>query len=502
MTSFASRVLRFSSLAAALGCIGVAGCAAPDADDDARIDELASAVGVWDAAAEDAFSAWVGRIGAARAAGECTKLNACLNDASINDLKRDGDGALDLFADCADVPMELRAYFARKTGRPFKYVSDVAGDGPDERYASNLRPVRFATASGASSMQSLMTNIANTVHSGFYRMAPGVEDSDTYTIRPSAHSLRAGSVFYDPNGHVLIVWKVETDGTIWTMDGHPDNSLTFGRFLEGRYAVGGRSQGGGFRNFRPQRVRDGRVELVPNGELPDFGDNQYGHGDGFVGWVRTQIANGPGPSPEALVNGALDQICEDLGARVRAVADGAAMARGPLGPLPRNIYGADGDWEAYSTPGRDARLRASFRGVFRLLRDSVSAASGSAREALVSRHAQAWDAHVARASCRVTYENSAGSRVTLTLADVMDRIYELSFDPYHCPEMRWGAYPSNASELATCPTNDAAHRARFDAERQNRNVIDRPAVITSTGPDFGPDEAEDIDIPRLLRSLQ
>lgn len=494
---------RFSSISFVVSVISVAlasGCAAPGEDASDSADELTA--GVWDAAAEDEFSAWVGRIGAARAAGKCTKLEGCLDDASINTLKNAGDARLRIFADCADLPMELRAYFARKTGRPFRYVSDVTGEGPDERYASNVKPAAFKTASTTSSIQSLMTDLSNTTHSGFYRMASNVEDSDTYTIEPSSTSLRAGTVFYDPNGHVLLVWKVEADGTVWTMDGHPDNSLTFGRFLEGRYAVGGRAQGGGFRNFRPQRVRDGRVELVPNGELADFGDNQYGHGDGFVAWVRTQIASGPGPSPEALMEGALDQLCEDLGVRVEAVADGAAMAAGPLGPLPRNIYGAEGDWEAYSTPGRDARLRASFRSVHRLVRDSIAAAGAGEREALVDSHTRAWNAHVASPSCRVTYENSAGGRVTLTLADVMERIYDLSFDPYHCVEMRWGAYPSNAAELSTCRNDDAAHRARFDAERRNRNVIDRPATITSTGPDFGPEQPEDIDIPSLLRSLR
>jgi hypothetical protein len=83
----------------------------------------------------------------------------------------------------------------------------------------------------------------------------------------------------------------------------------------------------------------------------------------------------------------------------------------------------------------------------------------------------------------------------------MSRIFDRSFDPYHCPEMRWGAYPAHAGEMATCGNDDAAHAQRFSDERRNRNVIDRPETILSTGSDFGPDVAEDIDLPRLLASL-
>ena len=45
-----------------------------------------------------------------------------------------------------------------------------------------------------------------------------------------------------------------------------------------------------------------------------------------------------------------------------------------------------------------------------------------------------------------TLENRLPQRCNIALAnpalgeaDVMARIYDLSFDPYHCPERRWGA---------------------------------------------------------------
>ena len=56
---------------------------------------------------------------------------------------------------------------------------------------------------------------------------------------------------------------------------------------------------------------------------------------------------------------------------------------------------------------------------------------------------------VATAACQVTYLGSTGAPHTLTLDDVVDRLFDLSFDPYHCPELRWGA-PDKSDEASTC----------------------------------------------------
>ncbi|HEY8080086.1 MAG TPA: hypothetical protein VIF62_38410, partial [Labilithrix sp.] len=342
----------------------ITACSAASEEDDGTSGASALEDGVkpWDAAADDDFSRWIGALGTAREAGRCTTLNACVNDGTINTLHRDSDAQLDIFADCADVPMELRGYFAQKTGRAFSYVSQIQGTGPDERYSAGNHPTGWSTAGQSKTMQSLLTRVSNVVDTGFYRMAPEVEDDDTYPIDPSPTSLRPGSVFYDPNGHVLLVYRVDADGTVRMMDGHPDNSLTFGPLTEGKFAVGGRSQGGGFRNFRPQHWDGTQFVRATNEELRDFGDTQYGHGDQYVDWIRQKLG-GAAQTPDKQMNAALDQICLDLQDRVRAVAAASAVAQGPLGDLPPNIYAADGDWETFSTPGRDVRLRASFRNV-------------------------------------------------------------------------------------------------------------------------------------------
>jgi hypothetical protein len=473
-------------------------CTSEPASDDAAgtEDALGRVTRSWDAAGEKAFGDWVAGIGKARAAGRCTMLNACIADTTINPLRAASDPPLDLFADCADVPMELRAYFAIKTGRPFRYVSEIAAADPnaeDTRYTPGNHPTAWSTAASASSMQGLLSRVSGMVHSGFYRTAPEVEDTDTYPIDPTPASLRPGSVFYDPNGHVLMVYAVDPDGTVRMMDGHPDNSLTYGPLAEGKFAVGGRAQGGGFRNFRPQRIgADGKIAYAPNAELADFGATQYGHGDGYVAWIRSKVGTGPGPTPDKQLGDLVDQLCVDLGARVASVAAASALAAGPLGPMPPNIYGADGDWEALSTPSRDARLRASVRAVYRFVKANATT------PAMTTKLGGVWRDR--KASCKVTYTNSAGAPVTIGLEDVVARIYDLSFDPYHCPEMRWGAYPRAAAESATCTSADADHLARWTAERRMRNVIDREPGVTATGSDFGPDVPEDIDVVKLFAS--
>ena len=109
------------------------------------------------------------------------------------------------------------------------------------------------------------------------------------------------------------------------------------------------------------------------------------------------------------------------------------------------------------------------------------------REALVQRTQQP--------DCRVGYVNSAGATVTLSFDQLVDRVYAMSFDPYHCPELRWGA-PDGSPELATCP-DDARKRGWYRAEQRLRQRIDR-AYGVPTPLASGPERAEDIDVRRVL----
>ncbi len=56
--------------------------------------------------------------------------------------------------------------------------------------------------------------------------------------------------------------------------------------------------------------------------------------------------------------------CADLDYRADAVTlalEAGLQNRPQPDRLPENIYGTEGDWETYSTPSRDARLKTAFK---------------------------------------------------------------------------------------------------------------------------------------------
>jgi hypothetical protein len=72
----------------------------------------------------------------------------------------------------------------------------------------------------------------------------------------------------------------------------------------------------------------------------------------------------------------------------------------------------------------------------------------------------------ALAACHVTYRNSRSDPVTLTMDEVMQRLFDLSFDPYACPERRWGA---RGPELETC-AEDPGKAAWYQAQAPLRSL--------------------------------
>lgn len=494
-----ARSLFLASLVATT--IFATGCASEtSSEDDPDVADEALTMGSrpWDDQAEDEWSQWVAEIGAARIAKRCINLNDCIDDPTINKLRKPADQKLDIFADCADVPLELRGYFAIKTGRPFQWVSGITG----AQYTPDNQPTSYADARTYPTMQKMLTAISQTVHSGHFRMRANVENSDTYPVDITRQTVKPGTVYYDPNGHVLLVVKVEADGTIRMIDGHPDNSLTTQIFSD-KFAVGGKAQGGGFRRFRPYTFSSGlfggaTFERAPNDRLTaskfGIGEQQYGRGQGYYAWVRERLSNGAPLDPVQQMRELSAQLCTDLQDRAGAVAAAARVANGPLGAVPPNIYGAEGEWESLSTPSRDARFKASFRGIRRLADQYAKAGTAIGRSM-----GGIWKD--VSATCAITYKTSAGGSVRLTLGQVETRIFDMSFDPYHCPEMRWGAHPGYAQEMASCRT-DAAHMKRFDDERTQRNAVDREyGAPTPFG--WGPAAPEDVNVTKLLaaRSL-
>lgn len=188
----------------------------------------------------------------------------------------------------------------------------------------------------------------------------------------------------------------------------------------------------------------------------------------------------------------VDELCATVNARVPVVEAAKRLTTVALPALPANIYSASGDWERHSTPGRDTTLRGKVRDVSDYVDESLR---GSDAQALARRMLAAWNER--SAACRLSYKASNGATVPLALGDLVTRSYKLSFDPYHCPELRWGADLGGA-EYATCNTQGEAHVKRYNDEQTLRHYLDRPA----NGPTpigSGPTIAAPIDFVATLR---
>jgi formylglycine-generating enzyme required for sulfatase activity len=340
---------------------------------------------------------------------------------------------------------------------------------------------------------------------------------------------------------------VESDGRIAFIDSHPDNTVTH-EYYDLRFVRSKPGVGAGFKNWRPLRLVGytqgadgaligGHYELARNSEIPDFSDEQY-YGNGqrlddedwangtftlngesldYYDYVRARVAGGKLEfDPVKEIGEMVDSNCADLHYRAQAVdiAIAAGIQNRPEPDrLPRNIYGTSGDWETYSTPSRDARLKTAFnelrtnaqrfvelyrRGDTKhLLYDGID---------LVDDMIAAYDREAGK--CSLTYSRTNGTAVTLAYEDARRRLFQISFDPYQCVERRWGA--TDPEELSSCPDGDTK-RAWYAAEQNLRNQIDRTydarmdfslADLQTPGPGKGVPTPPDTDARAYLLSMR
>lgn len=467
----------------------------------------------WDEADEKGWQDFVTRLGAE----DCWTIDACIK--SPANPYRHTDPKVTFLVDCADVPYFLRAYYAWKNGLPFAWQSAMqSNDGPggDIRYSSSGNRVVGrssvpATAQGVPAI-SLLYQIVNTVSTAMFRHDATSDSAtmftDMYSPRLDREAIRPGTVAYDVNGHVAMVWKVEESGRILIFSSHPDHTLD--RTFVGReFLRTGPELGSIFQNWRPIRLVGakrlangalvgGRITGTPNSEIPEFSLEQYTGNPptnpslwalanfvkdsermDFYTYLRARLSVGDLEyRPVEEMHVMMQTLCQDLKARKQAVEiarnEGRTTSMPQPGRLPRNIYGTDGVWELYSTPSRDARLKTAFKEMYDQTREFIRMKEANAPRLqyggtdLPGDLLRAYNQE--NAACPIVYRKTDGSKVTLTIDDVVHRLFRLSFDPYHCVERRWGA--TDPAELASCP--DAALKTRwYEAEQPLRNQIDR-----------------------------
>jgi hypothetical protein len=465
----------------------------------------------WSAADEQGFRDFIKGLGHSH----CNTTAGCLRDPA-NPYRGSDPASFHFISDCADLPYMLRAYYAWKNGLPFAYVDSVEGGrgSRDIRYTRGNKPESrhdvVDNGDGINGPQTLDT-MRDAVSSATYRtdaaQAEGVMP-DFYPPKLDPGSIKPGTAIYDVNGHVALVYDIDEDGRIYYMDAHPDHTLSrsvYGaQFGQSRVALGG-----GFKNWRPIKLvgavrgrdgafKGGHIVAASNAQLADFSLEQYAGnvagtaGDGanaqfaynnvplgFFEYVRVAVSGGKMTyNPVYELRATMRTLCNDMEDRAQFVAmatrEGIVHKAQPRN-LPDNIYATDDDeWEIYSTPSRDARLKTAFAAFYQDLSKMID--MYQARDPRITYDGLDMKADLKAmyaqeaAACHITYTNSVGRDVTLDFPAMAARLFTMDFDPYHCVELRWGA--SDPAELASC-VDDSNKRRWYAAEQRLRNQPDR-----------------------------
>ncbi len=438
--------------------------------------------------------------------------------------------------DCADLPYFLRAYFSFKMGLPFGYSKCNRGGGgqpprchewwniqnlepeaappsPDPKTAAGgglfdalRQPVLVHPQSRpAAKYQSLaasfahyLPKLADAVHSGSGRTMLNDENTDYYPVPLTADTLRPGTIYADPYGHVLMLVRriaqtPDMAGLFLAVDGQPDGTVARKRFWRGNFlfaqdpALGGP----GFKRFRPIVERGGALRRLANAEIarnPQYGDFSLDQSklrpEDF--YDRMDDVMSPEPlDPLRAMKEAIAALEEQAKARVTSVengrkyqASGKGEAEMPDGPA---IFEAAGAWEDFATPARDLRLLIAID-VVRSFPERVARRperyAMPAGKSVADVQAELQNVLESElAGRKFSYTRSDGSPWTLALKDLAERSgdLEMAYNLNDCVELRWGA-SERSEEASTCKRHaPQAQRAKMGQYRAWFHERRRPA---------------------------
>jgi hypothetical protein len=332
------------------------------------------------------------------------------------------------------------------------------------------------------------TTVADGVHSGSARTALNDDNTDYYPVPLSQETLRPGTIFADPYGHVLVLVRriAQADGQagiLLAVDGQPDGTVARKRFWRGNFLFAqDRALGGpGFKRFRPiVRDRNGGLRRLTNAEIAQ--DAQYGDFsldqakmsiDDF--YDRMDDVMSPSPlDPLRAMQEAITSLEEQVKTRVVSVENGRKYQNGGRDaemPDGAAIFETTGAWEDFATPSRDLRLLIAMDVVTgfpdRVARRPERYAMPSGKSAAEVKAELQGVLASELATRKFSYARTDGSQWTLALKDVIDRApdLEMAYNLNDCIELRWGA-PDRSAEASTCKRHaPGAQRAKMTQYR-------------------------------------
>jgi hypothetical protein len=437
----------------------------------------------WRPLMEDFYAAWIEKLfdSPINSRPSWTPLHKVLRDRKrnllYNHLGASEDGpkrrkAVVVKPDCADLPYFLRAYFAWKMRLPMGYRHCTRGGARRASRCESLRTnagqVIVDKHSAGRAFSNFLRRRLSYVHSGSGRTAAKDNETDLYPVRLTRKSLRPGTVYVDPYGHLLVISRFvpqtkSRTGLLFAIDGHPDLSVGRKRFWRGAFLFTTKIKGGGFKAFRPLALKGGQIVAIENSRLRgsgyrNFSAEQYRmNADQF--YDRMDSVINPRPlAPLVAYRARLAALYELIQERVDSVQAGVDRYKKTNGreikmPKGTRIFETSGDWENFSTPARDMRLLIAIADVLAFPKKVISQpqrfaipAGQTPQQAEVAMRALA---KRFMAQKHISYVKSDGSKKSLSMVEVVSRRkqFEMAYNPNDCPEIRWGA---TGAELESC----------------------------------------------------
>jgi hypothetical protein len=472
----------------------------------------------WNRGTENLYSAWIEKLFDAPldAAPSWPALHEVLRDRSRNILFNHlglGEDQMRMVIrpDCADLPYFLRAYFAFKMGLPFGYSKCSRGGGgqppkchewwniqhleedrpppPEQNTAPagffdfGQRLSRPATKPAtkpalknlglAAAFGQYLRTLADGVHSGSGRTAAGDDNTDYYPILLKEETLRPGTVYADPYGHMLtlvrrIPQSAGAAGVFLAVDGQPDGTVARRRFWRGNFLFAKDPALGspGFKRFRPiLSEKKGVLRRLTNAEIaknPQYADFSLDQSRLSIEdfYDRMDDVMSPEPlDPLHAMQEVITALEEQVKARVTSVENGRKFLSSSPGdaamPEGVSIFETTGAWEDFATPSRDLRLLIAIDVLQgfpdRVARRPERYAMPKDRSATGVK-AQLESVLASELPARkFSYMRTDGSQWTLTLKEVIDRApaLEMAYNLNDCVELRWGAQ-EGSDEASAC----------------------------------------------------
>jgi hypothetical protein len=344
----------------------------------------------------------------------------------------------------------------------------VANSAPPPARKPPAKQLGLAASFG----QYVSRTVADGVHSGSGRTRLNDDNTDYYPVPLTQDTLRPGTVYADPYGHMLVLARrvSQTDdaaGVLLAVDAQPDGTVARKRFWRGNFlfaddpALGGP----GFKRFRPVVQKNGALrrqtndEIAKNPQYADFSLDQSKLGiDDFYDRMDDVISPAP-LDPLHAMKEVITALEEQVKVRVTSVENGRKFQSSGRGdatmPDGATIFETTGAWEDFATPSRDLRLLIAID-VVRGFPDRVARRperyAMPQGKGVADVKAELESVLASELSARkFSYTRSNGSPWTLALKDVIDRTVglEMAYNLNDCVELRWGA-PDKSDEASTC----------------------------------------------------